>query len=636
MTSHADFGTRGAIGTSVRRAGLAALAWAAWGVCPREVLAYIDSAPALGRIVQDAESILLLQVEGINLQHSAILYRVTGALKGKPPAPPAAPAKGALPAGTMKHRIVPGFPPREPRLILDWAEPGARAIGFRGGNVMSVCTGSGWYQAAEQDGWWTLSRVCTEFSLAYSGSIRKLSAAVTEILAGRETIVTAVAHGTDRGSRFFDVVLKSALRGRACPLNRQKAGSMRAGAVHQNVGSGGVVGPGAAGPEDVGRLLAQLKQPEVEARLDAADDLATIEPPAKEAVEGLTAALRDTDPRVRVHAAAALMAIVPASAPALAAFKEGLGHAAARIRKEAALLAVNLKPEAGPLAPLLVERLRGDSEARVRRAAAIALGEMGPEAAGTALAPAVTALAASLKHPELRGAATEALGGFRSKAAPAVPVLTQLLADPDESVRLETAVAMARIGTPQCAPAAPILLDFRGKRNRYDGSLFLAVMGPAAKIALPVLEKENDYEYTGFTQWSIDPLNLPAKYFRGDIGGDGGCVGWWAASYVHAMGEHRHLAAVGLANAIVRGQVNSVRGWAADLLKREAGAAVPALVKGLKTGDAAAKVRICKVLQTIGPAAGGAAKDLAGLAADKDKGVAGAAEEAVRAIAAKP
>src|SRR5260370_31014189 len=145
--------------------------------------AYIDTAPTLGRLLNDSTNVVVLQVEKVSKERRVIVYRKVADLKG-------------VSAGEqVKHKITDGLHPSEPRLVLDWAEPGKLAIFFYTGRVGVTCVGPSWYECAVQDDeWWSMTRGRSELALAYFGSAERLREHATAILAGREVIITALRH----------------------------------------------------------------------------------------------------------------------------------------------------------------------------------------------------------------------------------------------------------------------------------------------------------------------------------------------------------------------------------------------------------------------------------------------------------
>ncbi len=290
------------------------------------------------------------------------------------------------------------------------------------------------------------------------------------------------------------------------------------------------------------------------------------------AVPKLAASLKDAKPAAREYAARALGRIGPGAADALPALVEAtrasggapaFAGALAEIGPKALppLLAIlqNGKPEEGkwvlealrsfgpPGVPYLTETLK-DKRPEVRASAAVALGEMGHDAApatgvlfaltkdaepapqaaafralvamhadigrlkplledalnsksadvrrSAAAGLAAVGGAASLgvagltellsdDNPAGRLAAVQALGQFGDKAAPAVQPMLARLDDPAlQSFILE---AFSRIG-PAAAPAVPRLLDVANKGDQRTTILpVLTNLGPGASAALPMI-----------------------------------------------------------------------------------------------------------------------------------------------------
>lgn len=84
---------------------------------------------------------------------------------------------------------------------------------------------------------------------------------------------------------------------------------------------------GRIGRPAIPSLIESLADPQAPTRIEAAQALARIGPPAADAVPALTTALADGDPDVRLAAARALGQIGPAAAPAIPALLETLRKA---------------------------------------------------------------------------------------------------------------------------------------------------------------------------------------------------------------------------------------------------------------------------------------------------------------------
>src|SRR5262249_28331311 len=143
---------------------------------------------SLGEIIKESTTITVLEVHKVSQEKRVIVYKKLTDLKGKDP------------DAILRHHIADGLHPREPRAIMEWAEPGKRAVCFTTGKTCVVCTGRYWYDGAALEGpWWTMTTGSPEMGLAFYGPAEKLADAVTEILAGKEAIVPAIKHGSQAG-----------------------------------------------------------------------------------------------------------------------------------------------------------------------------------------------------------------------------------------------------------------------------------------------------------------------------------------------------------------------------------------------------------------------------------------------------
>src|SRR5436190_6522127 len=78
--------------------------------------AYVGGCPTLGKIIKDATHIVAWRVDKVSQEKRAIIFKKAADLKGQ------------FPADEIKHQLGDGWHPREPQLIMDWAEPGQVAI----------------------------------------------------------------------------------------------------------------------------------------------------------------------------------------------------------------------------------------------------------------------------------------------------------------------------------------------------------------------------------------------------------------------------------------------------------------------------------------------------------------------------
>ena len=180
--------------------------------------AYVDGTPTLGQLLRDATQVAVLQVEKVSQEKRVILYRKIADLKGR------------LDQEQIKHRITDGLHSREPKTILDWAQPGKVAICFIRGNVAQICLGRYWYEcAAQQPPWWSMTRGRPELVLAYCGPIANLRRHIPVMVAGKEATITAVVHGVTgwrgvRSGRLSPVAGGQGSSGGPDPGQSQNAG----------------------------------------------------------------------------------------------------------------------------------------------------------------------------------------------------------------------------------------------------------------------------------------------------------------------------------------------------------------------------------------------------------------------------
>jgi len=413
----------------VKKLLLLALAVLAW---PHSAPAYIDhfGLYTLRFVIEQSPEITVLRVEKVSREKNVILFSKLADLKGKSR------------DGDLRHEISDGFRPREPRMILNWAEPGMIAISFSNGATNQICAGTFWYETAvrkDAPAWSTLTHVQSILSYAYCGSPDRLRRSVTDILAGKEVIIPAVLYSGDSNSQRL-ATFKNVFRGKDGALVRLKA-SLKM--PHSPLDGVQVVGSGSGGPEDVPPLLPLLKDREPLTRRAAAEELGQIGPAAQSSVPALTPLLKDTDARVRVAAAGATLLIDPKQGAALDVLTAALKDAGAAVRRAAAQMLAVLGPPAFPSAASLAGLL-GDKDEDVRWAAADTLGEF-----GAAAAPAVPALLQLLadRDPSFRSVAADALGpSARSNPAAVSAALLAALKDPDRRVRESAARSFLELG----------------------------------------------------------------------------------------------------------------------------------------------------------------------------------------------
>jgi hypothetical protein len=78
---------------------------------------------------------------------------------------------------------------------MNWAEVGKKAVFFHNGGASETCIGTYWYQCYNEGEWWGMSHAEPFLLRTYYGQPEKLAEAVTQILQGKEVVVTCLADG---------------------------------------------------------------------------------------------------------------------------------------------------------------------------------------------------------------------------------------------------------------------------------------------------------------------------------------------------------------------------------------------------------------------------------------------------------
>src|SRR5262245_5742367 len=273
------------------------------GFCPSTASAYIDAPPTLGRLVRfDGTDIAVLRVEKVSKEKRVIIYQKVKDLKGKLP-------------DRVKHHISDKrlFPERVPDgdsaaargegppSLLDWATPGKEVVFFHDAErkASATCIGPRWHFGwAAADSWWALSDFEDRgLAWAYVGSVDKLAAHVSAILARKEVVVPAAQYDPAGGGlqEMWDhrTAYQNLIRDRRVRVWRIRAGweiTSFTGALDKLV-----VGMGSGDREAVPGLRGRLKHADHAVRRQAAEDLGQIGAEAKDAVPDLIERLKDSD-----------------------------------------------------------------------------------------------------------------------------------------------------------------------------------------------------------------------------------------------------------------------------------------------------------------------------------------------------
>lgn len=599
--------------------------------------AYVDDAPSLGQILKDSSNIVALKVDKVSKEKRVIIFQKLADLKGKSPAEP------------IKHHITDGLHPREPKLIMDWAEPGKVAVCFHNGKTGQVCLGSYWYECAVLAQpptagtgiWWSMTRGMPEQALAYFGPASKLRDHVTAMLAGKEVVITAVTHGTP-GFRGYDAVAyKDLLRGKDYPVWRLRAGlDMPRNVYHTATDPKYIVGLGAGDAEDVPALVKGLADKDGRARAEAADQLGLIGRAAKAAVPALEKTLADSDVLVRVSAAEALLRIEPRRPAAVPVLIDCLTHSQANFRRAAADALGNSGADAATAVPALAAAVK-DGDPDVRWSAAAALGRIGPAAKSS-----VPALIEALKDRTVAAMAADALGGIGPDAQAAIGALAKLVEADDKNARWPAALALVRIGGPGSEAAVPVLVESLKNDSanaRWDALFYMQRLGPKAKTAVPAilaLLEDEDAFMRELAVWTIGTIGPDAKAavpklipLLGDENED---IRLRASV---SLGHIGHGAVPQIVQAL-RHKNKTVRYWSAYALERmgpQAKPAVETLVEVLANDDDFdTRGAAASALGAIGPDARAASAALASALKDREPRVRILAAEALVRIEKKP
>lgn len=245
----------------------------------------------------------------------------------------------------------------------------------------------------------------------------------------------------------------------------------------------------------VSELRFALRDPDMSVRLAAVEELGPRASSSQEAVEALVEALGDSAPLVRRFAAHGLAEVPSVSSPMLLALSRNLQDPEVEPREAAAQTLAALAPRApaesvADLGSKLAAAV-SDSQESVRAYAVEAIGALG--APGARLVPTVKpALERALgdKSARVRGAAAAALGQLGAGVPGTVALLTKALSDPVHDVRKMAVISLEKMG-PDAAPATKALArQLRGKEIylRVFAADALTAIGPRARAALPELK----------------------------------------------------------------------------------------------------------------------------------------------------
>lgn len=539
----------------------------------QRALGYVDLAPTLAKIITDSKTISVVEVAEFNRQaHTVVLKKIRD-------------LKGELPADLIRQDVAPDEGAVVPRQIMQWAEPGARGVIFSSRNSSLVCVGQGWYQVrAGAEGQWKLGADRPDLPLAYYGAVTRLADSVEQILAGKETVLTVVAHGgSENEAASFDLALnRQSLPGLARVERIRANAKMPAMVMAASANPAYLMGPGPVDIDELPVLIEKLKSADAIVRAEAADDLRWLGKGAQSATEPLTRLLDDASPQVRLSAAAALLRINPNQTRPTSVLEKGMESSDAGLRRDAARLSGYGGTAAKPLVGKLAQLLSDESEAtRVAVVQSIAL--LGPVAA--AASDSVKKL---LDEPALQIDAADALGRIGIAARPVTKSLVTMLESDEPTIHWAAVRAMSQMGGPEAHPAVDFIIKNLPNSTEIDGynmMIYLSLLGPVAKDAIPTVQNARikNPVLPSSTLWAIQADTYFPWQSGGGFGGWGGGRGFGGPgggpggggadistliyeSYIHELGERLHPAAVILAKKIMDGSAGDVPDWGYKML----------------------------------------------------------------------
>ena len=282
--------------------------------------------------------------------------------------------------------------------------------------------------------------------------------------------------------------------------------------------------------------------------------------------------------------------------------------------------------------PALLEGLK-NKDANIRKNAAFALGEIGPEAES-----AISELSRVLKKDpdrEVRKNAAFALGEIGS---PSIGILIKCLGDRDSRVRRNVAAALVRIGYPAVSCLINLLHDNRPV-IRKNAAGILGRIGPRAKDAVPTLEKflnDSDKSFCWTVKQALKKIKHVTVEGLIDCLNDKNTITRSKAAI--ALGKMGDKAASAIPELIVclNDQSATVRKNAAFALTKIGEPALPALMEALKSDHYKIRKNAAFSLGEMGNIAEKALPDLAKLLNDKSSSVRWCADAALKKIKGKP
>jgi HEAT repeat protein len=577
--------------------------------------AYIDLAPTLAKVMTDSKAIAVVEVTEFDRVKHVVALKEVRTLKGE------------LAAEPIRHEVTSEEGAVIPRHILQWAGPGARGVLFVARNTALVCVGPGWYQVRSTgNGVWKLGKDRPDLPLAYCGSLSRLAEAIERMLAGKDAILTVVAHGAEDEAASFDLALNRTSVPELVRIQRIRADmKMPPMVMAASSNPAYFLGVGAVDEAELPGLVEKLKSSDPMVRADAADDLRRLGPKAKSALEPLMRLLGDATPRVRFAAAAAVLRINPKDTRGVEPLSKGLESTDPVERRDAARSAGLAGAAAAGLTPKLAALLK-DSDESTRITALQAIAILGPAAA-----KAVEAVTSLLDNPDLAIDAADALGRIGPAARPVPGQLVKMLSSDQSAVRWAAVRAMSQIGGQEAHPAVDFMIHAVPEAPEVDGynmMIYLAMLGPVAHDAADAVRNVRIKHpvLPSLTLWAIsETTSLPwlassdgrgggrgpgGPGFRGGPGGMGGGPGDIGAiiyqALVRELGERLAPTARLLVQKIMDGTAGNVPTWGYEILACTPNETINSLVPHLADDNIVMRERAAVALGYMGPAAASA------------------------------
>lgn len=334
--------------------------------------------------------------------------------------------------------------------------------------------------------------------------------------------------------------------------------------------------------------VAQLKDPGVKQRAEAAKAIGRFGPDGLAAMDALVTAMKDKEVEVR----------------------------------QAAIGALNFLPEDAKAVPALIAALK-DSSPQVRAETAKVLETYAPFAVFVPeVKTAIPALIEALKDsdPQVGARSANALGWFRKDAKTIVPPLVEALKNPDWGIRSSAAFSLGLMG-PEAKPAVPLLIQQLKGKIEKGKQVTEDVLRRNAARALGRITKDSDVAVVALIEAMKDPgLEVPEVA-------------------ITALGEIGPAAkdAIGPLTARLKDDKKSpVRIHAAASLARidpkYVKPAMAILIESLNSSEGYIRASAVDALDDLGPLAKEAVPELIKLLKDKDTTLSDRAGRALRRI----